>query len=79
MASQIKYFTPPIKPYCRELELPVLIGAMCSKTLSQQNIAESLQAALNTQRRYARSASWRYNLTQHIRLIAALKAEKAAD
>jgi hypothetical protein len=79
MPSQIKHFMPPIKSYCRERELPVLIGAICSKNLSQQNIVESLQAALNTQRRYARSASWRYNLTRHIRLIAALKAEKAAD
>ena len=79
MPHKIKHIASPIKPYCREKELPMLIGALCINTLNQQNIIEGLQAALNTQRRYARTASWRYNLTRHIRLIAALKAEKAAE
>lgn len=63
--------------YERESDLPQLLGVMPGELQDTVEIVCRLEKALALQKRAARSAGWRYDINRHIRLLQALKVERA--
>ncbi len=75
--------TIPIKHhiYDRQKDLPRLIPLWPEELKDQteigtKKIIEKIYIALQVERRKAKTSHWSYNLTKHIGLLAALKAEQ---
>ena len=63
----------PIRPYSRDA-ISRLLGHT-ALTMSRLETIRQLEAAIDQQRAYAKHGSWRYNMTRHMMLLQALKAE----
>ncbi len=67
--------------YDRQKDLPRLIAIWPSQIKDDtqtgtHKIIDKIQRALQVERRKAKSSHWSYNLTKHIGLLTALKAEQ---
>ena len=69
--------------YDRQKDLPRLIAIWPSlleddTQEASRKIIEKIQKALQTERRKSKTGHWSYNLTKHIGLLTALKAEQTS-
>jgi hypothetical protein len=70
-------------PYCRETDLPKLIGLRPHEfadpsRVDHQKLIAKLERALRAERRRGRSGCWTYNLARHDQLLVAYRAERRA-